>query len=82
MTGRFARLAGVMAETFGVDASVIRPETTPDDLPKWDSIGHMRLVAAVEAAFGVSFEVDEIVEMLSAATIDGFLEKKGVTDGA
>lgn len=82
MTARFAKLAAVMAETFGVEPSKIAPETTPDDLRKWDSIGHMKLVAGLEEAFGVSFEVDEIMEMLSAAAIDDFLRKKGIADGA
>lgn len=42
-------------------------ESVSDDLeyntiPEWDSIGHMGLIAALEDAFGISMETDDIVE--------------------
>jgi len=31
--------------------------------PSWDSVAHMRLVAAIETAFDIMLETDEILEM-------------------
>ena len=31
-------------------------------IPAWDSVGHMGLIAAIEDAFDIQFETDDIVE--------------------
>lgn len=31
--------------------------------PSWDSVAHMRLVAAIETAFDIMMETDEILDM-------------------
>ncbi len=72
------RLAAVFEQTFAHDAARFHPDTVPDDVRKWDSIGHMNLVAAMEAAFGVEFEVDEIMEMVDVRKILEILANKGV----
>ena len=55
-------------------------ETTPEKVPNWDSLGHMNLVAQLEAEFGLQFEVDEIMEMSSAAKIIEILRANGIAD--
>lgn len=72
------RVAGVFQKTFGVPAQIVALETIPDELARWDSLGHMNLVKALEQEFGVKFENDEIVEMVSVAGIIEVLEAKGV----
>jgi acyl carrier protein len=31
--------------------------------PAWDSVGHMRLVAAIETAFNIMFTTDQILDL-------------------
>ena len=31
------------------------------DIPEWDSIGHMTLISELEEKFSISFETDDIV---------------------
>lgn len=52
----------------------------PEDVKKWDSLGHMTLVAALEERFGLQFEVDEIMEMATVAAILSILAAKGVAE--
>ena len=58
------KYAGVFAEVLGV-----RPEEAPGlcyhGIPSWDSARHMELVAAIEAAFGVTLDPDDILEFSS-----------------
>lgn len=35
------------------------------DVPEWDSIGHMSLVAELEDAFDIMMETDDIVDLSS-----------------
>lgn len=72
------RLAAVFEETFGHDAARFAADTVPDDVKKWDSIGHMSLVAAMEDAFEIEFEVDEIMEMVDVRKILEILASKGI----
>ena len=48
----------------------IKPETNLDSLKfneieEWDSIGHMSLMSALEEAFDISLETDDIVDFSS-----------------
>lgn len=51
---------------------------TPDDVEGWDSLGHLRLVTALQERFGIEFDVDEIMEMENVGRIRGLLVARGV----
>lgn len=34
-------------------------------VPEWDSVGHMSLVAAIEEAFDIMMEMDDIIDLSS-----------------
>ena len=38
---------------------------TFQSIPEWDSVGHMGLIAALEEAFDIVFDTDDIVELSS-----------------
>lgn len=54
---------GAFKAAFDVDPQSVTIETKPTDIPGWDSMGHVALVSSLEQAFGVSFDVDEVMEM-------------------
>jgi acyl carrier protein len=72
------RVAQVFAKTLNYDAGRFSPATVPEDVPGWDSVGHMNLVAKLEEEFGQQFEVDDIMEMSTGAKIVEILRAKGV----
>ena len=74
------RLAAIFEKVFGIEASDFSPDLTPEDVLRWDSLGHMTLVMDLEDTFGVHFEVDEITEMTSGRKIIELLQAKGVKD--
>ena len=51
-------------ETFGVSESTLEG-LQYQGVPEWDSVGHMGLIAAIEDAFEISFETDDIVDFSS-----------------
>ena len=59
------KLKEVMASIFEVSPEEIGPQTSSDDLEKWDSLHHMNLIAALEEEFGLEFEEDEILDMIN-----------------
>lgn len=46
--------------------------------PQWDSMGHMALVAELEARFGIMLETDDIIAMSSYAESIEVLRRYGV----
>jgi acyl carrier protein len=54
------RLRAVCASVFNLEPSRLGDDASPETIAEWDSLGHLTLVLAVEAEFGVSFEADEI----------------------
>jgi acyl carrier protein len=74
------RVAILFVKVFSIDPEEFSPSAVPEDILRWDSLGHMTLVMELEDAFGVHFEVDDIMEMSSAAKIIEILKSKGVED--
>jgi acyl carrier protein len=74
------RLANVFQKAFGLDINSFSLNLAPEQVPNWDSIGHMNLVMYLEQEFDQRFEVDDIMEMSSPAKILEILRAKGVAD--
>ena len=72
------RLIALLSRVFAVPADSIRADSGPQDLAKWDSAGHMHLVVELEKQFGVQFDDEEVVEMISPAAIAAILARRGV----
>ena len=58
-----ARLREVMAEVFDLDPGQIDDDFARDGSPSWDSLGHLRLITALEEAFGTRFTMKEVGEL-------------------
>jgi acyl carrier protein len=78
MESIIARIGKVFETAFTVPALQVTSETTPDDVPKWDSLGHMNMVSILEKEFGLQFELDEVMEMATVRNILDILSNKGV----
>lgn len=52
-------------ETIGVSADQLGPELLYQSVPEWDSVGHMQLMAALEDAFDIMMDTDDIIDFSS-----------------
>ena len=50
--------------------------TSQKNCVKWDSLMHIRIVIALEDAFGLSFEPEEIARMTSIGNIEAIISNK------
>jgi acyl carrier protein len=55
----------VMAGVLDVDAEALDDGFRRDDASAWDSMNHLRLISALEEAFGIRFTMKEVGEMES-----------------
>ena len=70
------RLGAIFHDVFDDDKIVLTRATMADDIPEWDSLAHVRLIVAVEKAFGVRFDVKEINEMPNVGVMADIVGRK------
>ena len=58
------------AESLNIKPDLVKDELKYNEIPEWDSIGHMTLISKLEEEFNISMETDDIV------SFDSF--KKGI----
>jgi acyl carrier protein len=61
---------------FDIDPQSVTIETTADDVPGWDSVGHLSLGGSLEEVFGISLDVDDLMEMENVRAIVRIVEAK------
>jgi len=52
-------------DCFSVSEEVLNEEFVYQRIPAWDSVGHMGMIAALEDAFDIMMEMDDIVDFAS-----------------
>jgi acyl carrier protein len=72
----FKRLELIFHDVFDNDDIELTPETTAEDVEEWDSLGHIRLIATVEAKFNVRFDLPEIEELSNVGEFIDLLVSK------
>ncbi len=65
-------------ETFMVEESDLA-NLKYQGVATWDSVGHMALMAALEEAFGIELDIDDIIEFSSFEVGKTILAKYNVT---
>ncbi len=68
----------VFMECFSVSADVLNADFTYQCVPAWDSVGHMAMVAALEEAFGIMMDTEDVIELGSYTIGIEKLKKYGV----
>ncbi len=69
-----ARVRAVIAETFERDPASLPAEPDVETIEQWDSLGHMQLIEALEAAFEIEVAHGDSVNLLSQSAIVAHLQ--------
>jgi acyl carrier protein len=65
-------------ESLSLDDKIIIEKLEYNQIPEWDSIGHMTLIADLEEKFDISFDTDDIVNFSSYKKGKEILKKLGI----
>ena len=55
----------VFIESLAINGETFNEDIKYNDIPEWDSIGHMTLISGLEDAFKISLETDDVIEFSS-----------------
>lgn len=70
------KIKQIFSKIVGIKITKIKPNTSPENTKKWDSLAHMNLVMALEKELKIKFTDDEINEMLSFELIEEIINNK------
>lgn len=59
------KYVNAFVEGLEVDAAIVKEGLEYQSIPEWDSVGHMGLVAAIEDAFDIMMDTDDIIDLSS-----------------
>ena len=69
----------IFLQSLGIGEDVFNEEIKYNEIPEWDSIGHMTLMSNLEEEFDISIETDDIVDFSSFKKGIEILKKYKVT---
>jgi len=65
----------VFREVFD-EISGLTEQTSADDIDKWDSLNHVILIRELEKAFGITFDLFEIIEIRDVSGLIDYICEK------
>lgn len=71
-----ANLHEVIASALELSPDAITDEATTQSVSAWDSLGHLKVVLAVESAYKVKFSTAEIRELVSVRRLREELQRR------
>ena len=78
-TATLARLREAFTTALELAPDVDHETLAYRETPTWDSVAHMQLVVAIEGAFDVMLETEEVLALSSFPEARSILRKHGVT---
>ena len=67
-----------VGQCFRVDPAGLDENSSQDTIAEWDSVGQVQLILELESTFGVSFSLEDIVEIRSIGDICKQLAQQGI----
>ena len=68
----------IFIQSLSIDEKKFNEKIKYNEIPEWDSIGHMTLMSNLEEKFSISMDTDDIVDFSSFEKGIKILEKYGV----
>ncbi|MFA6409749.1 MAG: acyl carrier protein [Gammaproteobacteria bacterium] len=68
----------MFTESFSISVDALDDSLVYNSIPSWDSVGHMGMIAALEVAFDIMMETDDILDFSSYKKGFEILAKYGV----
>ncbi len=60
-----SKLKSIFAESLGISESIVTDDLRYAEIPQWDSVAHMALIAAIEEGFDIMIDTEDVIDMSS-----------------
>ncbi|MGE0383646.1 MAG: acyl carrier protein [Gammaproteobacteria bacterium] len=72
----YERLTPIFQNVFDNDHVQLSPDLTAAQVEGWDSLGHVRLIVAIEQALGINLSTAEITGLANVGQLVEVIERK------
>jgi acyl carrier protein len=72
----YAQLTDVFHDVFDDTSIRLSPDTAAPDVPGWDSLNHVNLIAATELRFGIRFKTAELESLHNVGQLVDVISSK------
>ena len=69
------RIRDVFCKVLKVPESTYQKDLGVDEIPAWDSIGHLNLLQAIEKEFNIAFDIDDAIDIETIDDVEQNVEK-------
>lgn len=69
------RIKAIAAEIFGLNPASVELSMGPDDIDRWDSLNHLRLITDFEQSFNLRLAMQQIQEIRSLSDLASFVSQ-------
>jgi acyl carrier protein len=69
------KLIEAVARNLAIEPATVTAETSPEDVPDWDSVGDLKLILDIEEIFSVRFPARDIPTLTSAGRLQEALTR-------
>lgn len=69
------KLNFIFADVFDDYTLTVNRETTTNDIEEWDSLTHLTLIASIEEAFSIEFNMSEISGLKNVGELMELIER-------
>lgn len=59
------KLEKIFSESLNIPSELITDDLKYAENPEWDSVAHMTLIAAIEEAFDIMIDAEDVIDMSS-----------------
>lgn len=66
----------IISDVLNISISDLEMGSSPDNTENWDSIKHMDIIASLEEEFSITFDEEEIFEMMNIEIIHIIIQEK------
>jgi len=71
-------LHDIIATALSIPAEQVTDDLSYQSIPEWDSVSHIYLITELEAAFDITIDTDEVLEMSSVEKVKETLRKHNI----
>ncbi|MCO5341387.1 acyl carrier protein [Aeromonas veronii] len=72
------QLEKLFSDALGIPVEQVSDVLSYQEIPQWDSVAHMGLIAQLEDHYSILLDTDDIIDMSSVAKVREILKKYGV----
>lgn len=64
-----SQVVKIISEVLNVPSEIITADLSIGDIPEWDSMGNLAVIARLESELGIDFPVEELMDLTSVRHI-------------